>query len=283
MTYVDPQQNREFRQIADGWYRFGLLREGILMDAKRLRWERGELFGLLIVQCDIAGAKAVDGTVSVGTFNLTSVSARSGRAKDLHEQVKAPRSTGRTCSKNCASGSSRRGTWPSLSSCLRMSRPTNSEDRMVKVFGLPIPLDHPTIWYAAGGTGKSTLAAALTGELEQRGIPTLILDWETSEDDYRATAVRLFGDDLPDIKYRRCDRPLVIEAESIAQQIDECAIRYVVIDSAGYAADGRPEDAEVALRFFRALRTLRVGSLTLAHISSGEHGSDRPFGSVFLA
>ena len=157
----------------------------------------------------------------------------------------------------------------------------SGEDRMVKVFGLPIPLDHTTIHYAAGGTGKSTLGGAIAGQLEQRGIPTLILDWETSEDDYRGTAVRLFGDDLPEIKYRRCDRPLVIEAESIAQQIDECGIQYIVIDSAGYAADGRPEDAEVALRFFRALRTLRVGSLTLAHISSGEHGSDRPFGSVF--
>src|ERR671912_50873 len=41
------------------------------------------------------------------------------------------------------------------------------------------------------------------------------------------------------------------------------------------------EDAEVALRYFRALRSLRVGTLTLAHVSSGEHGSDKPFGSVF--
>jgi hypothetical protein len=152
---------------------------------------------------------------------------------------------------------------------------------MVTAFGLPIPLDHPTIWYAAGGTGKSTLATALAGELERRDIPTLVADWETVQEDYRATATRIFGDDLPDIKYRRCDRPLVIEAESFAQQIDECGIRYVIIDSAGYAADGRPEDAEVALRYFRALRSLRVGTLTLAHVSSGEHGSDKPFGSVF--
>jgi hypothetical protein len=58
-------------------------------------------------------------------------------------------------------------------------------------------------------------------------------------------------------------------------------VQYVVIDSAGYASDGRPEDAEVALRYFRALRQLRVGSWTNAHISSGEHGTEKPFGSVF--
>jgi hypothetical protein len=28
MTYVDPERNREFRQVADGWYRLCLLREG---------------------------------------------------------------------------------------------------------------------------------------------------------------------------------------------------------------------------------------------------------------
>jgi hypothetical protein len=55
----------------------------------------------------------------------------------------------------------------------------------------------------------------------------------------------------------------------------------VICDSAGYASDGGPEDAEVALRYFRALRQLRVGSLTIAHISSGEHATEKPFGSVF--
>jgi hypothetical protein len=63
--------------------------------------------------------------------------------------------------------------------------------------------------------------------------------------------------------------------------VTECAIDYVICDSAGFGSDGRPEDAEVALRFTSALRQFRTGSLTLAHMSSGEHGTDKPFGSAF--
>ena len=201
------------------------------MDATRLPWERGELFGLLVVKCDIAGAKA-PWTAQSPSERSTSVAARSGRAKDLHEQVRAPEIDWRhlleeLCQRVIAA--EERGKPIVL---LRNVTSRNIEDRKVKAFGLPIPLDQPTIWYAAGGTGKSTLAAALAGELEQRNIPTLVADWETGEEDYRASAARIFGEDLPDIKYRRCDRPLVIEAQSIAQQIDECGIRYVIIDSA---------------------------------------------------
>jgi predicted ATP-dependent serine protease len=113
-----------------------------------------------------------------------------------------------------------------------------------------------------GGTGKTTIAMGICGELERRSIPTLYLDYETNECDCRAVAERMFGAECAklDLKYRRCERPLYLEAESIAEQVDECGIQFVIVDSAGYACDGRPEDAEVALRYFRALRQLRVGS-----------------------
>jgi len=281
MSYVDAQRNREFRQVAEGWYRLTLLREGVLLEAKRLRWERGELLGLLVVQCDIAGIKHVDGTVSVGTFNLTSVSARSARAKEIHGQVNAPEIDWRMLLEELCQRTIQAEERGQPIVLLKNVTPKSRDDQTIRIFGLPLAVPHPSIFYGAGGTGKTTIAAALAGELERLGISTLVLDWETNEDDYHATMRALFGDDLPDVKYRRCERALTIEAESIANQIDECGIRYVVCDSAGYAADGRPEDAEVALRFNRALRSLRVGSLTLAHISSGEHGSERPFGSVF--
>jgi hypothetical protein len=233
------------------------------------------------VQCDIAGAKVVDGTVSIGTFNLTSVSARSARARELHAQVRAPEIDWRTLLEEVCQRVIRAEEQGSPIVLLKNVTPVERDEATLSVLGLPIAISHPTIYYGSGGTGKTTIAAAIAGELERRGIPTLILDWETIQDDYHATMRRFFGDDVPDVKYRRCERPLTIEAESIAHQIDQCGIRYVICDSAGYASDGRPEDAEVALRYFRALRTLRVGSLTLAHISSGEHGTDKPFGSVF--
>lgn len=273
---------REFRQVADGWYRLTLLREETMLDVKRLRWDRGELFGLLVVTSDLAGVStAGDHVVSMGTFNLTSVSARSARAKELDQAFSTPELPFRPILEDLCQRVIVAEQTGQPVILLRNVVPQPIDQSVLTVHGLPIPLNHPTIASALGGTGKTTIAVAICGELERRGIPTLFLDYETDQYECRAVAERLFGPDFPDLKYRRGERPLYMEAESIAQQIDECGIRYIVVDSAGYACDGRPEDAEVALRYNRALRQLRVGSWTNAHISSGEHGTEKPFGSVF--
>ena len=52
-------------------------------------------------------------------------------------------------------------------------------------------------------------------------------------------------------------------------------------DSILPAADGPAETAEAAQHFFRALRRLRLGSLSLAHVSRAENADKRPFGSAF--
>jgi hypothetical protein len=280
--FVNPKGNKEFREVGEGAYRLTLLREGLQFDVTRLRWERGELFGLLSVASDLPGSKTVDGMLSVGTFNLTSVSARSARARELAACATAPEIDFRTLLEEfCQRTLKAEQTGQPIVLLRNMEVP--SEEAGVTVFGVPIPLRNPIIAYGPGGTGKTTIALGMAGALEQLGIPTLYLDWELNEFDHRRLAERLFGPDLGglDLKYRRCERPLVIEAEAIEQLIERCGIRYVICDSAGYASDGRPEDAEVALRFGRALRQLRVGSLTLAHIASGEHGTEKPFGSVF--
>ena len=51
--------------------------------AERLRRERHELIGELSVRCDLAGAKVVNGYLSTGDFNFSSVRARQDRAKLL--------------------------------------------------------------------------------------------------------------------------------------------------------------------------------------------------------
>jgi hypothetical protein len=56
---------------------------GITFEADRLRRERQELFGELIVRCTLPGAKVVNGALSTGDFNFSSVRARSDRAKLL--------------------------------------------------------------------------------------------------------------------------------------------------------------------------------------------------------
>ena len=53
-------------------------------------------------------------------------------------------------------------------------------------------------------------------------------------------------------------------------------------DSVGYACNHRPEDAENANEYFRVLRSFRLGSLNLAHVTKREGETpDKPFGSTF--
>ena len=59
------------------------------------------------------------------------------------------------------------------------------------------------------------------------------------------------------------------------------AIDYLIVDSVMPACDGKPEDAEVAQRYFQALRRIGRGSLNIAHITKAGADTDKPFGSAF--
>lgn len=272
----------EFGAIADGHYRLALITEGVVLDVTRLRWERGELLGMLTVCVDFSGAKVIDGVLSVGTFNLTSVSARTTRARELQAKANAPElDFGQILEELCQRTIRAEETGRPLVLLKAVTPLPDEDDDVIVLDGFPVLRRHPAILFADGGAGKSTLALHFAGRLEQEGISTLYLDWEMDEYDHRRQLERLFGSEMPDVKYRRCERPLVIEAESIAEQIRECGIDYVVCDSIVFACDGPPEAAEVAGRYFRALRQLRVGSLNLAHVTKGEGNDKRPFGSTF--
>lgn len=77
---------RVFRAADDGSYRLTMVDPRIECIVERLRREHGELFGELAVYCDLPGARAIDGCISVGTFNLSSPRARQDRARLLAEQ-----------------------------------------------------------------------------------------------------------------------------------------------------------------------------------------------------
>lgn len=272
----------EFSVVAEGHYRLTLMTLGLMLEVKRLRWERGELFGLLSVAADFHGAQVVDGMLSVGTFNLTSPTTRNTRAKELASRAHAPEIDfahllEELCQRTIKAEESGRP----LVLLRNVQAPPVEDIDAISIGGFTILQRHPTIVFGDGGTGKSTLGLYFAGELERRGISTLYLDWELDEFDHRLQLEKLFGADMPDVKYRRCDRPLIIEAENIAQQVRECGIDYVICDSVAFACDGPPESAEVAQRYFRALRQLNVGSLNLAHVTKGENSDKRPFGSTF--
>jgi hypothetical protein len=83
-------RDHEFVQVGDGHYQLTVPSLGIQFTVDRLRRDRHELIGELAVACDIAGAKTVDGFLSIADFNLSSAQARTTRARLLAERSAAP-------------------------------------------------------------------------------------------------------------------------------------------------------------------------------------------------
>lgn len=128
------------------------------------------------------------------------------------------------------------------------------------------------------------LALWFAGKLVQKGLRVGYFDWELDRYEHRRRLGKLFPGELPTIQYVRCSRAFAHESERLRGIVRRDRLDYVVLDSIGFACDGRPEDAEVAVRYQQALRGLGegVGSLHVAHVSKSSEGNDqKPFGSVF--
>jgi hypothetical protein len=151
---------------------------------------------------------------------------------------------------------------------------------------------NPTLIYGPGNTGKSWIGIWLavmldSGEsscgisVEPQQGKILYLDWETSEDEIgaRVTMIRRgMGLQGPStIWYKAMSTGLAQDIESIRNIIVSKGITTVVLDSLGSACMGEPESAEVVLRMFQALRSLKVTSLLIDHTNKEGH----LFGSVY--
>ena len=258
---------------------------GVYMSLTRIRRDRHETLGLLSVRVTFRGARTVvDGLLSSADFNCSSLRARSERAKHLKDRSRADELD-----------------WLGILEelCLRVLEAEEegepersletvpmSADAHVELVagGLPLLRRHPSIWFGDGGAAKSYLALFAGVDLAQRGEHVLYLDWEFSGEEHRSRLHRLVGPvpSLPNLFYRRCDRPLNREITRIRDIIQKRRITFLICDSIGFAADGTPESAEAATNYYRALRELgEIGSLHLAHISKAEQGDQKPFGSVF--
>ena len=151
----------------------------------------------------------------------------------------------------------------------------------------------PTLVYGFGQSGKSFLAAywaTLIGEgypihgLEPEPGKVLFLDYETTREDFRRHVDAVHrGLDLEtnsEIYYRRCWQRLSADIQGIQRIVLEKKIDVVIVDTAGPACGGDPEQAASCIQFFMALRSLNVTSLVLAHKSKAKE-SRGPFGSVY--
>lgn len=162
-----------------------------------------------------------------------------------------------------------------------------------------VEFEGPTVLAAPGGSNKSMLAVAIaatvatgrstfTGLRARSQMPVLYLDWEADQyahkDRLSAMCAAAKTDFPPEFYYRREYAPLVEAADELAAHIAKLGAGFVVIDSKGAALGGAPEEAEGTLRFFRAIRKLRVPALVVDHLPNADKDGKRPkrpFGSVY--
>lgn len=248
-------------------------------------------------------ARALDSEVSIQTFqdkarpytertNLLSSSARTELRRELDNMY--GKETGWTQVLNTA--------WA-------LARDTYlRQDRGVDVFDIPdsvgdpllvpplVAANGPTTFFGDGSSLKSYflfsmalsmgLGARTFAGLSVPYLPVLVVDYEDDASNFRRRLKRVAKGIEPDmdpmgVHYWPAEGiPLRDQVDAIKRKCDKEGIGLVIIDSAGPACGGAPEDAVVALSFFRALKKLGLPTIVIAHITKGGD-TMKPFGSVF--
>lgn len=240
----------------------------------------GELGGEL----SVAGG-GEDGVLSVGSFNFSSVSARSHRAKLIKE-----RASGKAGKVDVLGhleafcqyiAQQERSGQPAIVLRSATSRPP--QESTFQVLGLEYPLEHLGITFGAGGTMKSYLKLLVASELAKMGKRVLYSDWELGAADHRYRLECINGREMPDtLWYCRCTRPLIHEVDRLRRIGKAERIDYHFLDSVGYGTAGDPAAADAAMDYCRAAGQLGAGVGAIAHITkNGESNDQMPYGSVF--
>lgn len=269
-----------FTVLDEDRYLFELPAIGVEFEVDRLRYESRELVGELCVRCRLPGARTVDGVLSTADFNFNSQQARSTRAKLLAERTRTDKLDWTALVEElCTRVRTAERTGRPAVDLRTLAAPTVADELIVE--GIPLLRHHPMILFGDGGAAKSYLSLYIAWRLAERGNRVMLADWELCGEDHRERLERLFFDSMPEILYARCERPLIHESDRLRRIARDNNVEYTVFDSVAFACDGPPESAEVAGRYFRAVRQIGGGSLHVAHVSKGENGDQKPFGSAF--
>lgn len=136
-----------------------------------------------------------------------------------------------------------------------------------------------TVLFGDGGSGKSFLSlywailvasGTPAGRFHPEPGNVLLLDYETDVDTHWSRVNQLTAGlnmAIPDgLYYRYCYQTIPADIEQIQREVFTKDIRLVIIDSAAPAV-GEPESAQMTSDYFKALRTLKCTTLTIAHVS----------------
>lgn len=278
---------RRLERVPGGGWVYELIDDAVRIEARYLRLDHGQLYGEVDVRADWAGATRHKGSLSCAHTNLSSLAARKALAKYCGERARTKpedfdwqAAVESACIEIIAA--SRQGE----DRAIVLDDAPDVVDRDHDVLGLRVPADAASMLIAHGDSMKSMMALLVLGTLAQRGQRVLYLDWEWSADRHRRRKQRLFGGErLDGLHYLRCQAPLVTEADRIRRYCDEQQIAFMVVDSVGLACDGPLKDDDVAVRFHRALASLRP-ALCAAHVPKSsltpEAKDTTAFGSVFF-
>lgn len=262
---------------------------------------RGELHAELSVSCGLPGIRSYDGHVHQARFNLSSTTSRTSLSKALDARARAEGLD-----------------WLDLLEdfCRRVMAAEREGEAAEEVGALPTPVRETyrfdpllpdgqvTILYGDGGTGKSTLAAAIAVSVKTgvalvegwlpRRAPVLYLDWEAGRDSInrrvRGVAMGAHIPDITTITYMNCRRrgPLSNFAEDVARKVDHEQYGLVVVDSVGMASGTGAEGSdanESAIRLFLAFGYIGTTVLAIDHVNKSdaiETGRpSRPYGSIY--
>jgi len=277
--------NREFDAVPGVGYSLHISDLSITFDITRVRSRFDETFGLLTVRAAFAGARTVsDNIISSADFNLSSLKSRQDRARHLSERARAEEIDWvGLVEELCHRVLEHEERGEAIIALQSIQAPIESRSEL-EAAGLPLLHRLPTIWFGDGGCGKSYLSLYASVGLAQAGHNVLYCDWEFASEDHAQRLRQIVGPipAIPNLYYRRCQKPLANDVSFLKQAIHQLKITYLVCDSVGFACGGAPEDSDSALKYFAAVRALgSIGSLHIAHINKSEQGDQKPFGSVF--
>jgi hypothetical protein len=155
------------------------------------------------------------------------------------------------------------------------------------------------IIFGKGGTGKTFLALRMAmslaagiqflGEMPLLPQKTLFLDYENTDFTFRWRVDKLakfcdgFTEEHKKMLYYLPSKgmPLYELRDTINILIKKHNIGFLIIDSVALACGGAPEEAQNAIRYFNAINSFRVTTLSIAHESKADTGKS-VFGSVFF-